>query len=67
MRGCVITTEVRITSVKAPVTYVFVYPRLLAVRKYKRQKAFCCNVQYGVDMLSVFSAEAKAFLHVVHY
>lgn len=58
-----ITAEVKITSAKAPVTYVLVYPRVLGVKKYKRQKAFCCNGQESVDALSVFSAEAKVFLH----
>lgn len=36
---------VKITSVKAPVIYVSVYPCMHGMKKYKTQKAFCCNVQ----------------------
>lgn len=45
------TNEGEIKSARACVTYVFVYPCMRRLRKYKMQKGFWCNVHLSVAVL----------------
>lgn len=48
---CMSTNEGEIKSARACVTYVFVYPCMRRLRKYKMQKGFWCNVHLSVAVL----------------
>lgn len=47
--GCFGAREGELKSARTCVTYVFVYPCMLCLRQYKRQRGFCCNVHLSVS------------------
>lgn len=53
------TSEGGIQSVRACVTYVFVYPCMPCLRKYKMQRGFWCNVHLSVAALPFLAPQLK--------